>query len=319
MNLEYKKGELNFIIQLFEPLTEMSSGGYIALHRLAYKLAERGNDVQIFCEPGYPHPNIKVINSTVTYTNGGLMQNYTWEGFHYPLKNTISIYPQTSWYNSFNTEHVVRWILYDTQQEIESTYGENDVYFNYLNFNTFKLVPYRKMTVLDYRLDSMYVTNTGKRKSFCHIIHKNTPPGGEKIFDDLKSFNLTDWRTKGDYDYLREMFNQYEYFLTYDQKTYFSVMATLCGCKTIILNPGTPYEWATNANIENNGQNEITPTEFRLNNYLQQFGIAYGWDDLQWAKDTISLSRDYIGQLEIIDNKNIDNFINYWKNKIYNI
>lgn len=316
-NIEFKENTLNFIIELFLPLTDKSSGGFIALHQLAFRLAEKGHGVYIFCEPGYPHPNIKVIKSSVSFSNEGFMQNYTWENFTYPLKNTISIYPQTTWYNPFNTEHVVRWILYDTQQDIEATYGQNDVYFNYLNFETFRLVPYKKLTVLDYKLDSMFITNEGKRKSFCHIIHKHTPVGGEKIFDDLNSFDLTDWKSRGSYDYLREMFNQYEYFLTYDQKTYYSVMATLCGCKTVILNPGTPYEFVSNANIENNGKKDLTPTEFRLNNYLQMYGISYGWDDLQWAKDTIKLTRGYLEELEIIDNKNVDSFIKFWQEKIF--
>jgi hypothetical protein len=113
------------------------------------------------------------------------------------------------------------------------------------------------------------------------------------------------------------MFNQYEYFLTYDQKSYYSIMATLCGCKTIILNPGKPYEFAPNANTELNEDTEITPTEFRLQNYLQQYGIAYGWDDLQWAKDTLPLVRNYIEDLEIIDDKTVDNFIKYWTKKIF--
>jgi hypothetical protein len=323
MELTYEEGKLNFIIELFLPLEKMMSGGLMVLHKLAYKLAERGHNVYIFCDPEYPHPNIKTIKSEVRFDPSGFIQQYEWEGFNFPLKNTISIYPQITYHNPFNTEHVARWILYDTQKEIEDTYGENDVYFDYSNFKTFRLVPSRRLTVVDYKLNFLKITNTGKRKSFCHIIHKNTPPGGEKIFDQLNSFDLTDWKSKGvsggynPYDYLRDMFNQYEYFLTYDQKTYLSVMATLCGCKTVILNPGKPYEFTPNAKSEIEEISEITPTEFRINNYLQQYGIAYGWDDLQWANNTLPLVRDYISSLEKFDDKSVDSFINYWKNKIF--
>ena len=72
-----------------------------------------------------------------------------------------------------------------------------------------------------------------------------------------------------------------------------------------------------NANTNIDEDTEITPTEFRLNNYLQQYGVAYGWDDLHWANDTIHLTTDYIKELEIIDDKTVDNFINYWKKKIF--
>lgn len=323
MNLVYEEGKLNFVIELFLPLERMMSGGLMVLHKLAYKLAERGHNVYIFCDPEYPHPNIKTIKSEVRFDSSGFIQQYEWEGFNFPIKNTISIYPQITYHNPFNTEHVARWILYDTQKEIEDTYGENDVYFDYSNFETYRLVPHRRLTVVDYKLDFLRITNTGKRKSFCHIIHKNTPPGGEEIFNKLNSFDLTDWKSKGisdgynPYDYLRDMFNQYEYFLTYDQKTYLSVMATLCGCKTVILNPGKPYEFAPNAKSESEGIEEITPTEFRINNYIFQYGIAYGWDDLQWANNTLPLVRDYISSLEKFDDKSVDSFISYWKKKIF--
>lgn len=322
MNLPYEEHKLNFIVELFIPFEKMLTGGLMVLHKLAYKLAEKGHNVYIFCEPEYPHPNIKVIPSSLTFDESGFIQQYSWEEFTFPIENTISIYPQITRHNPFNTNHVTRWILYDTQKEIEDTYGDSDVYFNYMNFKTFKLVPQRKLTVLDYKLDWLYVTNTGKRKTFCHLIHKNTPPNGEKIFNDLNSFDLTDWMSKGvtdgynPYDYLRDMFNQFEYFLTYDQNTYYSTMATLCGCKTIILNPGKPYEFVPNANTELNDNSEITPTEFRIKNYIQQYGIAYGWDDIKWAKDTQPLVRDYIKDLETIDDKTVNDFINYWKEKI---
>lgn len=324
MDLLYEEGKLNFVINLFFPLDKMFNGGILVLHKLAYKLAERGHNVYIFCTPAYPHPNINIIKSEITIAeNGNILPIHKWESFKFPIKNTISIYPEITYGNPFNTTHVTRWILYHTTKVVEETYGNDDVYFNFQNFKTFKLVPPNQLTFLDYNLDSLYVTNTGKRKAFCHILKKNIPNGSEKIFEDLKSFDLTNWYNEGrlngnnPYDYIRNMFNQYEYFLTYDQASYHSVMATLCGCKTVILNPGTPYENTPNANTELNQCSEITPTEFRLNNYLYRFGIAYGWDDLQWAEDTLPLVRGYIEQLEIIDNKTVDNFIKYWVNKIF--
>jgi hypothetical protein len=324
MELPYEKGKINFIIGLFWPFKELMSGGVVALHKLAYKLAERGHNVLIFCEPEYTHPNIKVISTTIEDIDGDEAKINGWEPFSFNQGNTVSIYPEITVYNPFNTNNVARWILSDTKEHIEGTYGDNDVYFDYSDFKTLRNVKKRKLTVIDYKLDLLKVTNTGKRKSFCHIIHKHTPPDGEKIFKELGSFDLTGWQNKqiqdtgysSPYDYLREMFNQYEYFLTYDQKSYHSIMATLCGCKTVILNPGVPYGLEHLVDKENGDSEDITPTEFRLNNPLQQYGIAYGWDDLKWANDTIHLVRDYVEQLEIIDDKTVDSFINYWLGRI---
>jgi len=316
MEIPYVEGKLNFIIYLHLTLDKVFNGGLIALHKLAFELADRGHNVYIFCEPNYPHPNIKVIPKLTESTEDGEL--YFWDQFSFHIDTTISIYPEIVMGNPINTKHVVRWILYHTQIGIEQSFGENDIYFNYCNFETFRNVPFRKLTVFDYNLDSLYITNTGERKTFCHILNKNTPPNGKNLLSELNSTDLSDWIYKGrsekytSFDFLREMFNQHEFFLTYDQRTYYAIMATLCGCKTIILNPGKPFEEIPNANTALAAQNDISPTEFRLKNYLQQYGIAYGWGDLKWAEDTIHLSRRYIQELKIIDDKTVDDFINFW-------
>jgi hypothetical protein len=127
---------------------------------------------------------------------------------------------------------------------------------------------------------------------------------------------LGEWKTKGAYDYLREHFNKYEYFLTYDQKSFFTLAATLCGCKAIILNPGPSFEQSANAFSQSEDYGKtMTPTEYRLNNPIQMYGIAYGLDDISWANKTIDLSTDYLKELEIIDNKTVTDFVRFWETK----
>jgi hypothetical protein len=317
MNIKNDEGKLNFVINLHHEYARAMSGGIVALQTLAYKIAERGHNVYIFCKPEYPHENIHVIPSKSVYTKG-FLEGYEWEAFNYPLNTTISILPQITRGNPFNTIHTARWILYDTEWEIEKDYGDNEVYFNYGNFKTFKDVPKNKLTVFNYYFDKLYQTNFGNRKGLCHIRHKHTPPNGEKIFEQLKSTSLNDWKTNGAYDFLREQLNQYEYFLTYDQKSFYTLAAGLCGCKSIILNPGPSYEFAPNAYSDSKEYvNEFSPTEYKLENPIQAFGVAYGWDDIGWANKTIDFVPNYLKELEKIDNKTVDGFIKYWENKIF--
>ena len=307
--------KLNFLVEVHVGFNDVLTGGVVAMHMLAYKLAERGHNVFIFCKPEYPHENITIIPSFGNRINN-LEIRWSWESFNYPIEKTISIYPQITRDNPYNTKHVARWILYHTQLPIEENYGENDVYFNYGNFKTFKNVPDRKLTVSNYYFDKLYVTNNENRKGFCHLAHKNTPPNSDEIFKTFNSFDLNNWKTSGAFDYLREQFNKYEYFLTYDQKSFFTVAATLCGCKAIILNPGPSLEIAVNAFTESEEYlKTYTPTEYRLNNPIQMFGIAYGFDDIGWANKTIELTRDYLKELEIIDDKTVDEFIKFWEIK----
>jgi hypothetical protein len=300
MNLPNEYGRINFLVGIFSDFSKALTGGVVAMHKLAYLLAERGHNVYIFCHPEYPHERIQQIR-VESYESGGYINYHALENFTYPIENTVAIYPQIIRNNPFNTPNVARWILYDTENNVEDDYDENDVYFNFGSFKTTKIVPDRKLTVFNYYFDILKKKNFGKRKPFCHLMHKHTPIGGEEIFKDLKSEDLSAWKSRGCYDYLVEKFNEYEYFLTYDQKSFFPLAAGLCGAKTIILNP----------------DKNLTPTEYRLQNPIQMFGVAYGWDDLSWAEQTINLVPNYLKELERIDNKTVDSFISFWYNKLY--
>lgn len=315
MIIPSEEGKLNFIIGIFATYAEFLTGGIMAMHKLANVLAQKGHNVYIFCQPEYPHENIKVIPSTTVWKDG-FLENYIWDGFSYPYDRTISIYPQIFRGNPFNTQHVCRWILYHSEWHVEKDFNENDVYFTFEDFKTFVKKEYRELTVYNYNFDKLYKTNFGERKTFCHIIHKHTPPGGLDIFNHLKSEDLSNWKKSGAYDYLREKLNQHKYFLTYDQKSFFTVAAGLCGTQSVILNPGPPYEFADNADTDSKEYFEtLTPMEYRLKNKIQMFGVAYGWDDLGWAEKTIDLVPDYIRELEKINDKTVDKFIDFWKKR----
>lgn len=288
-------GKLNFVIGIHYTFSESLTGGHIALHMLAYKLAERGHNVYIFTEPEYPHENIHVIPSKNEKINGRLVNNI-WEGFSFNLNNTISIYNEITWGNPFNTKHVTRWIMYHTSTEIENTWSDSDKYFNYGMFNTYNKNTEGKLTVMDYHFDDFKVTNTGNRKKYCHIFHKNTPENHQEILSRYNSDDLSDWKIKGAFNYLGEKFNEYEYFLTFDRDTYLTVAAAMCGCKSIILNP----------------DESINPFEFRENKPYQRVGVAYGEDNVEWAEKTVSFAYDNVIYLSKIQDKTVDDFIDFW-------
>jgi hypothetical protein len=63
----------------------------------------------------------------------------------------------------------------------------------------------------------------------------------------------------------------------------------------------------------------MTPLDFKVQNPIQMFGIAYGWDDIGWANKTIELCRGNIENLKKNDTLTIDKLINFWEKKIFNI
>jgi len=297
---------MKFVIDLVFGYDKLYNGGVIVLHKLAYELALRGNTVYTFCEPQYKHENIIVLpydKNTVSYDWNSNLTNvdYTFSD------DTISIYPEIRKGNPFGTSKVVRWILSDNlKAEIEKTYNESDMYFTYedsfINNSNYKK-SINKLTVLDDNLNNLYQTN-GKREGYCHILHKNTPKNHYNILNKYNSKDLSDWKSKGMWNYLREEFNKCEFFLTFDDRTYFSIAAALCGCKSIIIP------------TENNKEKYINPSDFRIKNPNQMVGVSYGFDDIEWTEKTKDLTRTFIIERKKINDKTIDDFIEYFKNKI---
>lgn len=298
---EYQK--LNFIVDTLCSIGFEHKGASYAVHRLAYEIANRGHYVYVFNEPFYNHDNITQIKTDRIAHDDGWWGQFSWEGFSYPLDKTISIYTQNTWGNPFNTKHNARWILHDYSQDQWNTYGEDDIIYNYASFKVPENIKQERLTVLDYNEEKFSNLNRPARKGFCHLIHKFTPEWGYDYLKNFGSLDISKWYENGGFEYLQNIFNDYEYMLTFDSKTYISVIATLCGCKVIILNP----------------DEEMTPVDFKIQNPNLMFGIAYGWDDIGWANKTIDLSRDNIENLKKSDTLTIDKLIKFWEKKIFNI
>ena len=312
--------KLNFIIAVYHSIDDDMTGGSVVLHKLAYELAIKNYNVYVFAKPAYEHHNIKVIQSKFEYNND--TTKLTWEEFTFPINKTIAIYPQTIVNNLFNCKHVVRWILYHTTKEIENTFGINDEYFNFGNFKTFRQTDNKKLTIFDYNFDKLYQTNVNKRKGFCHLLHKHTPTNGEKILEVFNSKDLSEFEKskRMDFNFLREELNKFEYFLTFDKKSYYTLAAILCGCKAIILDVENNTEFYENPFTESiEFNNKMTPTEYRINNPIQMFGVAFGVDDISWANNTIEFAKQHLMELDIIDKKTVDSFVKFWENKIYDL
>jgi len=301
MVLRNDDNKLTFIVNTMISIGLENKGASFALHKLAYEIALKDHYVYVFNEVKYPHKNIKVIPTQIIESfEDGWRNQFSWEGFGFNLKNTISIFPQTTYGNPFNTIHNVRWVLHDYSQEQWDTFGTDDVIFNYGTFKVHEETKQLPLTVFDYNFDKFYNTHNPNRTGFGHIIHKNTPDWGLEFLKNIGSTEIPHYNGKKEIDYLLDEFNKYEYVLSFDDKSYYTTAAALCGAKSIILN--------TNK--------DMTPAEYRIKNPIQMCGVAYGMNDIKWAEQTIGLVKNNLLQLEKIDNNTIDEFIKYWENKI---
>lgn len=300
MVLKHDSNKITFIVDTIHSIGHETKGGSIACHKLAYELANDGHYVYIFNEPIYPHKNIEIIKVEKINEEDGWWSKFHWEPFGFNTFRTVSIYTQITWGNPFNTNYNTRWVLHDCDMEQWETYDTSDYICNFGTFKTPENVEQSKLTVFDYKLDLYYNQNNLNRKGFGHIIHKNTPEWGVEFLKQFGSTEIPHYNGQKDINYLTDEFNKYEYVLTFDDKSYYTVAAALCGAKSVILNPN-----------EN-----ITPFEYRVENPIQMCGVAYGLNDLKWADQTIGLVRDNLLQLQKRDKQTISDFIKYWNKKM---
>jgi len=302
MNLANEYGKLNFIVSTQYSIAYPEKGASIVLNKLAYEIAIRGHNVYVFNDPYFPHENIKVIPTKLVEEDNPWKSKFIWEPFNFLLDNTISIYTQVSMENPHNTINNVRWVLHDYSKEHWSTFSDEDIICNFGDFKVPENTKQTNLTVFDYKLDKFKNLNNPNRRGFCYLKQENkaTPEGGEEFLKIFTSDDISDWYSKGGDDYLLEALNQYEYLITFEDKTYLTTIAGLCGTKSIIVN----------------NENYSSPIDFRLKNPIQLFGVAFGFDDIGWANKTIDLVRDNIIELEKRDSITVDNFIDFWEKKL---
>ena len=297
INLKYNEDKLTFIIPIRWNFKDKLTGGLVAIHILAYKLAERGHIVYTFCKnPQYPHKNTHYIPVKNLDNN-----RYQFQKFTYNPQKTVVIYDQIEHGNPLGIPNVTRWLLYNSQKPLEDMWSKNDVIFNYAGFTTISNFHIEgTLTTANFHLDTLYNKNQNNRKGFCHILHKDTPNNHQDILQVFRSKDVGNWKIKGAWDYLQEIFNKHKYFLTFDNNSFYTVVAGLCGCIPIILND-TKYG---------------SPEEFRKKNPLFKYGIAYGMADLDWALNTHHLLLQNAVDMDRKNNDSVDNFIKYWENKL---
>ena len=307
---------------------DLANGGVTVQYYLAEILSKYYKDVYIY----NVHDNNKqnnIYNNFITSDHIDKMNKMDF----------VVIYCEGIVGNPLNAIYVVRWLLSKVGQNVPvyyyNTWDRNElVYF----FGTEKeLIDnnfYYKCLSLFYvdpKLDNL----NKERIGYCHTYRKqskiykdqNIKEKIEKIHPD-NSFLIDSEHNQEKYNYL-ELFNSYKYFISYDTITFFSCIAALCGCISIIHPlPGFTkkdyykmtgfYEYMTENKVEN------------------IYGLAYGnsEEEINFAEKTNGLLKEQLKQIQnwqiekyiksfIKDINNWDknlNKLSYYKNTIlYNI
>jgi hypothetical protein len=202
--------------------------------------------------------------------------------------DVITIYPEVISGNPFNAKNVVRYVLYYPGWHAgDKEYSDDELIITYYN-EYVKDTKYDNafvLTVLNPKLNIMK-NNYKKRNKIGLLVRKC------KDFDykmnllnqykhllKLPVISIDDEINKcTDLRNLSKIYNTISLFISFDPHTYHSTMAALCGCTSIVI-----------------PSKEISNEEFYN---VQKYGVAYGFENIDFAKLTYSKMIDDLKQME---------------------
>lgn len=300
--MKNKNFEINFIV--YSPFPEYIDyiGGATVPHTLTNLLLKAGENSYIFADSTNPKYNITCIpwNTNLEFDN----------------ENTIVILiagaGEHTWNhmipdNLKNCPNIVRWLvnhqvkLYDKENKFYTFHDYWDV------LEDQKIDGSLSVIEVDYDL---FYDRGLKKNGTCYLIKGNLDTEPERFINSPQDYcideNLYKVPNLKRMEYLANIFNEKEYFISYTPMTFTSVLAAMCGCKSIVI-PKSNYskeKWLS----------EI---------WCAKYGIAFGLEDLPRAIETMDLVIPNIKEYENTRQKNeIDQFIQdcyNWLTTKYNI
>lgn len=200
-------------------------------------------------------------------------------------RNSVTVYPEYVYGNPFNARNVVRWLLsFYSFADDTGAYGPFDLFISYRQiFNDCRLNPDNRTVCINFFDHQLYrCFNEGPRNGKCYIIRKGEGrPDLPSKFDGPVIDDMTEE------DKVRVL-NSCEYCYSYDTQTFYSIIASICGCKSII--------------VPEVGK---TAADYRGADDPESYGVAYGDDETE-VERALSTRAKLIESLDYTQN-NLDN------------
>ena len=275
------------------------SGGNLASHSLAENLSLLGEEVYITCKYKRNHSLVKSIQ----------INSDIWSFLS--KEDTIVIYPEVISDNPLDAKHICRWLLNNPgalkkfdQFVPEGVFYKFNKYYNYPNYG--KEIPILNTYISKVKTFTPPEKNI-TRERIIYSLRTSEEEEEEKLkrYPIQKNWELMEYKyiDKTIFDVeIRKIFRTSKYYISYDHCTYLTVLAALCGCIPIVI----PTEKYTNEEWKN-----IFP--------LQRFGVAYGFEDIEHAKQTLHLAKDNVLEIQKSSIKSILDFNDYWYKRLFNI
>ena len=284
---------------IYAPDYDEDSGGTIALHRLCDLLNKNGVKSCLYAmrPPIIRRKSFSYIRKVIKTFQYMLKKKKcrTHDEFLTPLctdidiTNDVVVYPEIVTGNPLGADHVVRWLLHEPGYFSGNvTFGVDDLFFYYqkafLKRGDIRNIGGELKVI--YFQEAYRKNNSYQREGTCYILRKGK---NREIVHDLKKSVLIDGLPHKE---IAEIFNKSEVCVSYDMYTMYSRYAAACGCLSIVVPEAgvDKYQWRPEEEL--------------------RWGIAYGFNDVQWAKDTQEkVLPSLLYHEEISNSLSIDNFI----------
>lgn len=261
---------------------DLGIGGIKVMHKLCHMLNNLGYESYLM--PIHMNPTFKVYYDNTPVVTQEIVNN---------LRDCIVIYPEGIQYNPLGSKYVVRWILGPLDEAVAATWQTTDMILWYMDYYYKNEYGHQnnQLFVTEAHTDIFYNYNS-VRTGTSYCIRKCKDP---KFIHPEDSIFIP-YHAAGNLIELSNHFNRVEKFYCYDNYTFLSVQAAMCGCISIVVPDGskTKQEWISGS---------------RLN----QYGIAFGEDDIDRAIETLPLLMQEIKQIDLDTEQQIHIFINKCK------
>jgi len=260
-----------------------ADGGTVCQYELARTLKSLGQNVKIY------------ILSKIHIQNSIFNDFYTDSTTDFKPSNTVVIYCEGIIGNPLNAKYIVRWMLSELGQNVPydnlNSWDKNELvyYFNSepkFEKNPEKIGSVYKLLTCIYMDPNIKQINFNPRSGACFTLRKafKIHKSAIKRLHTEDSFEITCQHT------LQEcinIFNTAKYFVSYDPLTFYTIIAALCGCISVVhpINGVSKEEWLTRTCVRE---------YMKHTGKTQLYGVAYGTDadEIEFATSTIHLVKD---------------------------
>ena len=190
--------------------------------------------------------------------------------------DTIVVYPEIVPGNPLGAKNVVRWLLYKPGLACPFIPYSGEMYFAAGNFSDDPALTGGAPRLTYWKVHPAY-RNKGytDRSGSCYMLRKQRD---KPIVHNLEDSVCLDGKSHTE---IAEIFNRSEVFYCYDEMTMYAQFAPLCGCPTVVVSGFFSSH-----------------DEYVKCRPLARFGVSYGFDHIDHAKQTMHLVLDALNEKE---------------------